>query len=316
MSPTPAHPKESCCTALSAAHTQNTVPGPLDLPLPHSPAHLHAHYQLHHPLQHPPPTYMPTTAPAPAPATSRPRPRPTSGVQHTPMRCRPRAPAAPACPCPRLTQPLQRTLESLRHHSFTAFTTIFSTWNSAPPTRAPAPQTCRRTSRHPPPAPIASAANGLQLHHHSRHALCHHHRPHDRLLHRFSPLFGSTHRYCHTRPPPRFPAPRPAARFPAYGIIDLAHMHFTIYYQLCPCHTPESQLPMTCRQSQPQSHAPPPRLRLHTPPREHTPSCKMTKPPLFLAQPGGAVPKSAVPFPSSPSPGPPSSPEATPHARG
>ena len=59
-------------------------------------------------------------------------------------------------------------------------------------------------------------------------------------------------------------------------------MHFTIYYQLCPCHMPESQLPMTSRQSQPQSHAPPPRLRLHTPPREHTPSCKMTKPPLRL----------------------------------
>ena len=86
------------------------------------------------------------------------------------------------------------------------------------------------------------------------------------------PLTGTA---IHSRP--CFPAPRPAARFPAYGIIDLAHMHFTIYYQLCPCHMPESQLPMTCRQSQPQSHAPPPRLRLHTPPREHTPSCKMTK---------------------------------------
>ena len=130
MSPTLAHPKESCCTALSAAHTQNTVPGPLDLPLPHLPAHLHAHSQLHHLPQHPLPTYMPTIAPAPAPAMPRLRLRLAFGVQHTPMRCRPRAPAAPACPCPRSTQHFQRIPESLRHHSFSAFTTIFSIWNS------------------------------------------------------------------------------------------------------------------------------------------------------------------------------------------
>ena len=71
------------------------------------------------------------------------------------------------------------------------------------------------------------------------------------------PLTGTAiHSRC-----PRFPAPRPAARFPAHGIIDLVHMHFTIYYQLCPCHMPESQLPMSSRQSHLQSHmhsAPPP----------------------------------------------------------
>ena len=47
--------KESCCTALSAAHTQNTVPGPLD----HPPS----------PLSCPPTCSPPTTSPTTAPTS-------------------------------------------------------------------------------------------------------------------------------------------------------------------------------------------------------------------------------------------------------